>query len=213
MGTTWFSRALKGSILQLISGQPRLCLFVTSKHLWCPRNILEETGVQKNKPLSAPRAFLCPASPSLSPQTNTSLSLILCQSRLCHLHCVSVLLFQRRQWGDRDYHCTTLIFIWARLEVCPTLSILLWTWMHENWTEDNQNQSSFPQLQPCLDKYFKSFDIYCMKYFDSLFLSIWGSSQAAQEHYSSARLYCFHTSASMSWETAAELHQTSCKAT
>lgn len=34
---------------QLNSGQPQLCLLVSSKHLWCPKNILEETGLQRKQ--------------------------------------------------------------------------------------------------------------------------------------------------------------------
>lgn len=50
---------------QLNSGQPELCLLVSSKHLWRPKNILEETGLRRNKPMGAPRAFLCPTFPPL----------------------------------------------------------------------------------------------------------------------------------------------------
>lgn len=73
----WLSRALKATIHRppLNSGQAKLCLLVSSKHLWCPKNILEETGLQGNKPIRAPRAFLCPRSPSLSLR-DTSLSFI-----------------------------------------------------------------------------------------------------------------------------------------
>lgn len=77
---------------QLNSGQPELCLLVSSKHLWCPKNILEETGLQRNKPFWAPRVSLCPGSPSLS-LWDTSLSFIFplhSQFCLCDLYCISV---------------------------------------------------------------------------------------------------------------------------
>lgn len=77
---------------QLNSSQPKLCPLVSSKHLWCPKNILEETGLQRNNPFWALRAFLCPSYPSLSLQ-DTSLSFIFplhSQFCLCDLYCISV---------------------------------------------------------------------------------------------------------------------------
>lgn len=63
------------STSQLNSGQRELCLLMSSKHLWCPKNILEETGPRGQTPIRAPRAFLCPSSPSPSLQ-DTGLSFI-----------------------------------------------------------------------------------------------------------------------------------------
>ncbi len=74
LGTMWFSGALKGSVHRpsWTQAKPtRACL--SSKHLWCPKNILEGTAPRRNKLIRAPRAFLCPSSPSLS-LWNTSLS-------------------------------------------------------------------------------------------------------------------------------------------
>lgn len=44
-----------------------------------------------------------------------------------------------------------------------------------------------------------------------LCLSRWGRYQATQQHHNSAPLHSFSISASLSWETTAELHQKSCK--
>lgn len=67
LGTMWFRWALKSTIhrTHLNQGQAKLCLLVSSKHLWCPKNILEETGLQGPKPMWAPPASPWPGSPSL----------------------------------------------------------------------------------------------------------------------------------------------------
>ena len=80
------------STTQLNSGQRESCLLFSSKHLWCPKNILEETGLRGHTPVRAPRAFLCPSSRSPSLQ-DTGLSFTPpphSQFCLCDLYCVSV---------------------------------------------------------------------------------------------------------------------------
>lgn len=78
---------------QLNSSQPKFRPLISSKHLWCPKNILEETGLQRNKPFWIPLLpFPAPKPPSLS-LVDTSLSFIApshSQLCFCALYWISV---------------------------------------------------------------------------------------------------------------------------
>ena len=144
---------------QLNSGQPELCLLVSSKHLWCQKNILTDTGLQRNKPFWAPCAFLCPSSPSPS-LWDTSLSFIFplnSQFPLCDLYCISDgALFQgsketiivasrtlskhsehtKPMWEEIVFVWVLTVLLWALhnefVKVWPAQSYLSLTWISDN---------------------------------------------------------------------------------
>lgn len=94
LGAVWFSRALKGTIHRpnWTQANPNCACVFHPNICGVQRTSWKRLVCRENKPIWAPRAFLCPSSPPLSLR-DTSLSFIFplhSQFCLCDLYCVSV---------------------------------------------------------------------------------------------------------------------------